>query len=114
MVQKPFSYAAARVPSLLRFTALIQFTALQQVCGAAAATSVMDLQALSLAYDTAKSFVERQAVRAMLALLPSDWGDAVAATAAALTAHAALVSCMSLLQTQARHCMYVILCLHWL
>jgi hypothetical protein len=64
----------------------------------------MRLQALSLSYHAAKSFVERQAVRSMLALLPADWGDAVAATAAAMTAHAALVSCMSVLQTQVSSC----------
>ena len=64
------------------------------------------LQALTLCYDAAKSFVERQAVQSMLALLPTHWGDAVAATAAAVTAHTAMVSCMSVLQTQVRSCIF--------
>ena len=41
-------------------------------------------------------------MQSMLALLPADWGDAVIATAAALTEHTALVSCLSILQRQVR------------
>ena len=60
------------------------------------------VQALCLCHDSAKTLLERHAVQSMLALLPADWGDAVAATAAALIAHTALVSCLSILQRQVR------------
>ncbi len=59
-------------------------------------------QALCLCHSSAKDLLERHAVQSMLALLPADWGDAVTATAAALTAHTALGSCLSILQRQAR------------
>ena len=42
-------------------------------------------------------------MQSMLALLPADWGDAVTATAAAITAHAALVSCLGIFQRQVRY-----------
>lgn len=57
-------------------------------------------QALAICHQTAKRQIERNAVRSLVALAAPDWSDDVVATAAALAAEMATVSCISSLLLQ--------------